>query len=101
MTGFRGTDDAGRQADPLTPETLRPLLAEAAAWVRAESVEDPGRWAEARRDVGERWTLRVPAVDGSRLAASVPNADAAFDALRSWAADDGWWEEAFSWRPAA
>jgi len=29
----------------------------------------------------------------------VPNGDAAFDALRSWAADDDWWLEAFTWRP--
>jgi len=33
------------------------------------------------------------------MATEVPNTDAAFDLLRSWAADDGWWRDAFSWRP--
>ena len=97
MTGFRGTDDAGRQADPLTPEALRPLLADAAAWVRAESVEDPRVRAEARREAGGRWTLQVQGVQGPAVSARLPNTDAAFDALRSWAADDGWWREAFTW----
>ena len=100
MTGFRGTDDAGRQAEPLTPEALRPLLAEASAWVRAESVEDPRVRAEARREPGGRWTLQVQGVTGAPSSARVPNTDAAFDALRSWAADDGWWREAFTWSPA-
>ena len=36
----------------------------------------------------------------TRWSATVPNTDAAFDALRSWAADDGWWLEAFTWTPA-
>ena len=100
MTGFRGTDDAGRLAEPLTPETLRPLLLEAAASVRAESVDDPGLWAVARREAGGRWSLEVHGDDQAPLTALIPNTDAAFDALRSWAADDGWWREAFTWRSA-
>jgi hypothetical protein len=45
--------------------------------------------------------LLRPAVSAAATAAEVPNTDAAFDLLRSWAADDGWWAEAFRWRPAA
>jgi hypothetical protein len=100
MTGFRGADDAGRQAEPLVPENLQPLLAGAPGWVRVESVDDPRLRAEARREDGDRWTLEVQPAGGSPLTARVPNTDAAFDALRSWAADDGWWREAFTWQPA-
>jgi hypothetical protein len=41
----------------------------------------------------------VTAAGTSPLQATVPNTDAAFDALRSWAADDGWWQDAFRWAP--
>ncbi|SDS10030.1 hypothetical protein SAMN04488543_1070 [Friedmanniella luteola] len=100
MTGFRGTDDAGRVADPLTPESLRPLLWEAPTSVLLERVADPAvPRAEATRVPGGRWAVEVRSGDGERLVATVPNTDAAFDALRSWAADDGWYREAFSWSP--
>jgi hypothetical protein len=29
--------------------------------------------------------------------ATVPVTDAALDTLRSWAEEDDWWQEAFSW----
>ena len=35
--------------------------------------------------------------DDGGLWTEAANTDAAFDILRSWAAGDGWWEEAFSW----
>jgi hypothetical protein len=47
----------------------------------------------------ERWSVLVHAAGSAALVAEVPNTDAAFDLLRSWAADDGWWAEAFSWQP--
>ena len=100
MTGFRGTDDTGRVADPLTPESLRPLLWEAPESVLVEPVHDPAAQALAVRAAGGRWRLEVRAPGADPVVATVPNTDAAFDALRSWAADDGWWQEAFSWSPA-
>jgi len=105
VTGFRGSDDRGRVADPLTPENLRPLLWEAQTSVVVERVGDgPAAQARATRAPGGRWTMRVDVMTGAGagqepLAATVPNTDAAFDALRSWAADDGWWREAFTWTP--
>ena len=99
MTGFRARDDAGRVADPLTPESLRPLLGEAAESVLVEGLADGSGTAVAHRVPGGRWSLEVRPASGAALAAEVPNTDAAFDALRSWAADDGWWLDAFSWRP--
>ena len=100
MTGFRGSDDSGRVADPLTPETLRPLLWEAPTSVVVERVADgPPAQARATRASGGRWTLEVSAAGEDPAAATVPNTDAAFDALRSWAAEDGWWLEAFTWTP--
>lgn len=100
MTGFRGRDDAGQVADPLTPESLRPLLWEARESVLVERVADgPTGSALASRVPGGRWSIELRSGSAAPLAAEVPNTDAAFDALRSWAADDGWWEDAFSWRP--
>ena len=100
MTAFRGRDDAGRVADPLTPESLRPLLEEAPESVLVERVADgPAASALARRAPGGRWSLEVRSGPAGALVAEVPNTDAAFDALRSWAADDGWWQDVFSWRP--
>jgi hypothetical protein len=99
VTGFRGTNDAGGVADPLTPESLRPLLWEATDWVLVERVADgPASGARARRVPGGRWSIEVRPESTAALTAEVPNTDAAFDALRSWAADDGWWLEAFGWR---
>jgi hypothetical protein len=101
MSGFRGTDDTGRVADPLTPESLRPLLWEAAASVLVEPVAGTaGSRALAVRAPAGRWRVEVGRPGEDPLVATVPNTDAAFDALRSWAADDGWWLEAFTWTPA-
>ncbi len=101
MTGFRGKDDSGRVADPLTPETLRPLLWEASTWVVVELIGDtPAARARAVRAAAGRWRVEVRPVDDDPVAAEVPNTDAAFDVLRSWAADDGWYLEAFTWSPA-
>lgn len=100
MTGFRGSDDRGRVADPLTPESLRPLLWEAETSVVVERVGDaPAAQARATRAPGGRWTMQAGTPGEEPLTATVPNTDAAFDALRSWAADDGWWLEAFTWTP--
>jgi hypothetical protein len=100
VDALRGTDDAGRLADPLNPENLRTLLWQAQAFVLVEA--PAGASARAERVGAERWSVLLrPAVSAAATAAEVPNTDAAFDLLRSWAADDGWWAEAFSWRPAA
>jgi hypothetical protein len=101
VTSLRGTDDTGRTAAPLDPENLRTLLQGAAASVALEPADGgPGPAARAERDGPIRWSVQVSGPTGP-LVASLPNTDAAFDALRSWVADDGWWEQAFSWRPAA
>jgi hypothetical protein len=85
-------------ADPLHPENLRTLLEQAPAFVLVES--PAGASARAERLGAERWSVLVrPAGSAEATVAEVPNTDAAFDLLRSWVADDGWWAEAFSWRP--
>jgi hypothetical protein len=100
VDALRGTDDAGRLADPLNPENLRTLLRQAQAFVLVEAPD--GASARAERVGAERWSVLLrPAASAAGRAAEVPNTDAAFDLLRSWAADDGWWAEAFRWRPAA
>jgi hypothetical protein len=99
VTDLRGTDDAGRVAQPLHPENLRTLLQQAPASVAIEGADGAdGPSARAQREGGERWRVEVGGPAGP-LTATLPNTDATFDVLRSWAADDGWWAEAFSWRP--
>jgi hypothetical protein len=96
VDAVRGTDDAGRVADPLHPENLRTLLDQATAFVVVET--PAGGWSQARRAGPERWSVQLrSAPTAAVLEARVPNTDAAFDLLRSWIADDGWWAEAFSW----
>ena len=99
MRALRGTDDTGRLADPLHPENLRDLLTQAPASVVLDD-EGPGPAARAERVGAERWRVEVRSPGRTdRLVTEVPNTDAAFDVLRSWAADDGWWQEVFLWRP--
>jgi hypothetical protein len=100
VDALRGTDDAGQVADPLHPENLRTLLEQARAFVLIEG--PAGASARAERLGVERWSVLVrPAGAEAATTAEVPNTDAAFDLLRSWAADDGWWAEAFRWRPVS
>jgi hypothetical protein len=97
VEALRGTDDSGRVADPLHPENLRSLLQQAPGYVLVET--PAGASARAERAGVERWSVLVRPAGSAALVAEVPNTDAAFDLLRSWAADDGWWADAFSWRP--
>ena len=98
MSTFRGTDDSGRVAEPLDPENLRELLQQARSSVVVESAAGrPDHATEARREDAERWRLEVRSGPERRLVALAPNTDATFDMIRSWCADDGWWQEAFPW----
>jgi len=97
MEDLRGTDDAGRTAEPLDPENLRTLLHHAGAFVEVAAAAGPGRSARAERAGTERWSVAVGGTGEEVLVALLPNTDAAFDVLRSWVADDGWWREAFTW----
>ncbi|WP_152361773.1 hypothetical protein [Microlunatus speluncae] len=100
MANFRARTADGRTVDDIAPATLRPLLTEASGTVIMEG--PAGQLAEASSAADGRWRIEVAtAADAPREAATVPNADAAFDALRSWAADDDWWREAFSWSPVS
>ncbi|QYN33585.1 hypothetical protein K1T35_34610 [Pseudonocardia sp. DSM 110487] len=58
-----------------------------------------GTMARAAAVDGGRWRLELTAPAGPAIVATSPNGDAAFDALRSWSADDDWWREAFTWSP--
>ncbi len=96
---------AGPTIDSVTPETLHPLLLELAAGqdtdrflLLTDSSRREGDDARARPTTDGRWRVRIRRGSLDRIA-TAPNADAAFDLLRSWAADDGWWAEAFDWAP--
>ena len=101
MTGFRGVDGSGRVIEDLTPETLRDLLNETESFVRVEDVlRNSESYGEARRSEPGAWRVVVgDQAAGGLVATTARNADAVFDILRSWAAGDGWWEEAFAWEP--
>lgn len=99
MATFRAR--AGDQViEDVKPLTLRPLLTSQAESPTVLLDGSDGRTARADRTEAGRWRIElVPEAGGRPLTATMPNGDAAFDALRSWAADDDWWLEAFTWRP--
>ena len=101
MTGFRGVGGSGRVIEDLTPETLRELLNETESFVRVEDRRDSSEsFGEARRSEPGAWRVVVSdRAAGGLIQTTARNADAVFDILRSWAAGDGWWEEAFAWDP--
>ena len=98
----------------MAPESLRPFLLErsdaSAGGVELHAVEDDvedgGRltgFARVEPQPDGSWLVRIREdQDGERvLTGGAPNTDAVYDLLRSWAAGDGWWQEAFSWDPSA
>lgn len=100
MTGFRGWNETERVVDPLTPETLRPMLLGASEFVVVDNPSwGAGSTARATRTDAERWVIEITAEATESLRATNVNSDAAFDILRSWAAGDEWWRDAFSWSP--
>ncbi len=101
MSTFRGTDDAGRVAEPLDPENLRELLERAPTFVVVESASwGPDYSTQARREEAELWRLEVRSGGPQHdIFSYAPNTDATFDMIRSWCAADGWWQDAFSWQP--
>ena len=57
-------------------------------------------YAQALRFDDGAWRIELHLGDpGRHICTDAPNTDAAFDILRSWAAADGWWEQAFRWEP--
>lgn len=108
-TGFTGRSDGDRVIEDLTPESLRQLLLDARDAVVVQGpAADRSAVARATRLGAESWRIQLSArVPGSAadvepdLATQAANTDAAFDLLRSWAADDGWWRDAFDWEPMA
>jgi hypothetical protein len=89
-------DDSGLELTDVGPDTLLSRLQECTAYVVLRRADWPGRSALARRrDSG--WQIELTD-DGVTRIATVPVTDAALDTLRSWAEDDDWWQEAFSWR---
>lgn len=106
-------DDTGHQIDPVAPESLRPFLIERADGsaggvelhavdVRLEDGRTVGGFARIEPQSDTGWLVRIEdAPDHAQptLTSVAPNTDAVYDLLRSWAAGDGWWREAFSWEP--
>lgn len=102
MSGFTGRADGLEAVEDLTPESLRELLTNASEYVIVENRDwGPDVYAQAARLDTEAW--RVEIRNGGpehHVGTGAANTDAAFDILRSWAAADGWWQNAFVWEPA-
>lgn len=101
MASYTVTDRSGNVRTDVGPDTLLTILQQlqrSTDFVVLRRDDWPDRSALARRqDTG--WEIEIAQADRT-LVADVPITDAALDTLRSWAEDDDWWQEAFSWRPA-
>lgn len=97
---FRATDASGIVADNLTPETLRPLLDTVAEFVIVDNPDWGDQYyAQALAQPDGSWHVEVRSGGPDRhVSTTAPNTDATFDILRSWAAGDGWWQQAFEWQ---
>ena len=98
---FRATGPTGQLTNDLTPETLRPLLDGAEEFVIVENTDwGDQHYAQATVNPDRSWQVTIRSGGSDKhIATSAPNTDATFDILRSWAAADGWWQNAFSWEP--
>lgn len=98
MPSYSVTDASGDELTDIGPDTLLKVLRDCTDYALLRRDDWPDRSALARRlEVG--WRIELTEA-GRTLVAEVPNTDAALDTLRSWAEEDGWWQEAFTWRPA-
>ena len=96
------TDASGDVRTDVGPDTLLTVLQHCSDYVVLRRDDWPGRSALARRlhdKYEDGWQIELTDADRT-LTADVPVTDAALDTLRSWAEEDDWWQEAFSWRPA-
>ena len=101
MTGFRGQADGGAFIIDLTPERLRILLDACEDFMLFDNPSWGQQfYAQALRFDNGAWRVELSLGGPDRhIWTDAPNTDAVFDILRSWAATDGWWEQAFRWEP--
>ena len=93
------TDSSGNVRTDVGPDTLLTILRQlqrSTDYVVLRREDWPDRSALARR-LDSGWRIELTETDRT-LVAEVPVTDAALDTLRSWAEEDDWWQEAFSWR---
>jgi len=99
VPSYSVTDAAGNELTDVGPNVLLAALQEATDHLVLRRDDWPDRSATARR-LADGWQIEL--TEGARTqVARVPVTDAALDTLRSWAEEDDWWREAFSWQPAA
>lgn len=98
MPRFTVSDASGNTVDDVTPDVLLRFLTDCHDYADLRCDAWPDRSALARPAEGG-WQVEI--ADGAqRRVAWTPNTDATLDVLRSWAEEDDWWQEAFTWRPA-
>jgi len=105
VASYTLTDSSGHVRTDVGPDTLLTILQQLQPntdypntdYVVLRRDDWPDRSALARRQ-GTGWQIELTEANRT-LVAEVPVTDAALDTLRSWAEEDDWWQEAFSWRP--
>lgn len=89
----------GNSVSGVGPNDLLRFLQDRTGWVELCREDWPDRATVAHPDGDGGWLVEIVDRD-TRLAATTPNTDAALDVMRSWAEEDDWWQEAFSWHPS-
>jgi hypothetical protein len=98
VPSYTVTDASGNSVTDVGPDELLKFLAECGDYAVLHRDDWPDRSVLARpEDAG--WQIEITAGEHTEVG-WVPNTDAALDVLRSWAEEDDWWQEAFTWRPA-
>jgi hypothetical protein len=98
MPRFTVTDATGANVKDVTPDALLRFLGDCNDYAELRRDDWPDRSVLARPTDGG-WQVEIADAD-DRVVAWTPNTDAALDVMRSWAEEDDWWQEAFTWRPA-
>lgn len=95
MATYTVRNATGDRIDDAGPDSLLRALEGCSDYVVLTRDDRPKAEALARPQ-DEGWQIEI--ADRDLHVGWVPNTDAALDVLRSWAEDDGWWQEAFTWR---
>ncbi|QDP97554.1 hypothetical protein FOE78_18005 [Microlunatus elymi] len=99
MPTYTVRDGDGNTISEVAPNSLLRFLNDCSSYAELSRDDWPGRSVLARPS-GEQWQVEI--VNGThRLVATTPNVDATLDVMRAWAESDGWWAEAFTWRPVS
>lgn len=97
MPTYTVRDGHGTTISEIGPNSLLRFLRDCTDQAELRRDDWPGQ-AIIARPTAQRWQIEIVNGDSCQVA-TVPNIDAALDTMRSWAEEDGWLSEAFTWTP--